>query len=308
MKSNESKKQKGAEARKNMGMSDTLLDAPEKNENGDQLTPQEKVFPLNFLCRYVMERRGELEQSETQELRDTLRTMERLKSMIRALHAMCAGKDRVSVEKVLDIGEELAGILEILQEHRRRLTRKGQTFEDMNNMLQQAEPLIHRLLFYDNLVNAYNRYFYVSYADALYRRARTADGLSMAFFDIDNFKQYNTDFGHETGDKVLQTVCDIIQRRIHTTDGLYLIRMGGDEFVILDDGVVPYEAFLRLLTEIRSAIATDRSIYGRVVTISIGASNASVDGAASTWEVYQHADERLYIAKNHGKNKVVSTS
>jgi len=277
-----------------------------ENESGDRLTPQEKVYPLNFLCRYVMARRSELEDFETQELKETIHVTEMLQGILHQMVEQCAGKDSVSVEDVLDARISLEKILATLQEHRQHLTRKGLIFEDMNNMLQQAEPLIHRLLFFDNLVNAYNRYFYVSYSSELFRRAGERGGLSMAFFDIDNFKQYNTDFGHETGDKVLQTVCDIIQRRIHTTEGLYLIRMGGDEFVILDDGVVDYDAFLRLLTEIRQAIASDRSIYGRSVTISIGASNAIADDAESTWDVYQHADARLYVAKNHGKNQIVS--
>lgn len=277
-----------------------------ENESGDRLTPQEKVYPLNFLCRYVMARRSELEDFETQELKETIHVTEMLQEILHQMVEQCAGKDSVSVEDVLDARISLEKILATLQEHRQHLTRKGLIFEDMNNMLQQAEPLIHRLLFFDNLVNAYNRYFYVSYSSELFRRAGERGGLSMAFFDIDNFKQYNTDFGHETGDKVLQTVCDIIQRRIHTTEGLYLIRMGGDEFVILDDGVVDYDAFLRLLTEIRQAIASDRSIYGRSVTISIGASNAIADDAESTWDVYQHADARLYVAKNHGKNQIVS--
>ena len=277
----------------------------ETNENGDELTPQEKVFPLNFLCQYVMERRGELEQFETQELKDTIHVTETLQDLLHRMVEDCAGQDGLSVENVLDLRKELETILGMLQHHRQHLTRKGLVFENMNNMLRQAEPLIHRLLFFDNLVNAYNRYFYVSYSNELFRQAEKRGGLSMAFFDIDNFKQYNTDFGHETGDKVLQTVCDIIQRRIHTTEGLYLIRMGGDEFVILDDGVISYEAFLRLLTEIRQAIASDRSTCGRSVTISIGASNATADGAKSTWDVYQHADARLYVAKNHGKNTIV---
>ena len=277
-----------------------------ENESGDRLTPQEKVYPLNFLCRYVMARRSELEDFETQELKETIHVTEMLQGILHQMVEQCAGKDSVSVEDVLDARISLEKILATLQEHRQHLTRKGLIFEDMNNMLQQAEPLIHRLLFFDNLVNAYNRYFYVSYSSELFHRAGERGGLSMAFFDIDNFKQYNTDFGHETGDKVLQTVCDIIQRRIHTTEGLYLIRMGGDEFVILDDGVIDYEAFLRLLTEIRQAIASDRSIYGRSVTISIGASNAAADDAESVWDVYQHADARLYIAKNHGKNQIVS--
>ncbi|WP_294156991.1 GGDEF domain-containing protein [uncultured Selenomonas sp.] len=277
-----------------------------ENESGDRLTPQEKVYPLNFLCRYVMARRSELEDFETQELKETIHVTEMLQGILHQMVEQCAGKDSVSVEDVLDARISLEKILATLQEHRQHLTRKGLIFEDMNNMLQQAEPLIHRLLFFDNLVNAYNRYFYVSYSSELFHRAGERGGLSMAFFDIDNFKQYNTDFGHETGDKVLQTVCDIIQRRIHTTEGLYLIRMGGDEFVILDDGVVDYDAFLRLLTEIRQAIASDRSIYGRSVTISIGASNAIADDAESTWDVYQHADARLYVAKNHGKNQIVS--
>jgi diguanylate cyclase (GGDEF)-like protein len=174
-------------------------------------------------------------------------------------------------------------------------------------MLKQAEPLIHRMVFYDSLVNAYNRYFYVSYSTEMFHSSKEHGGLSLAFFDIDNFKQYNTDFGHETGDLVLQLVCDLIQRKLHRTQGLYLIRMGGDEFVILDEGVMDYAAFLQLLSDIRQSIVDDRSIYGRAVSISMGVANAERDAAQSTWDLYRLADARLYRAKNLGKNRVVDT-
>ena len=276
-----------------------------KKETAEHLSPQEKVYPLNFLCRYVIERRGELAAFETQELKDSIQIMDVLQDLLHRMDDACAGKDAVSVRDVAAARHKLVEILATVRRHRAQLTRKGLIFEDLNNMLVQAEPLIHHLLFYDNLVDAYNRYFYVSYSQDLYTQAQERGGLSMAFFDIDNFKQYNTDFGHETGDRVLKTVCDLIQRSFHARDGLYLIRMGGDEFVILDAGALGYERFLRLLTEVRQAIASDRSIYGRTVTVSMGASNAEADAAGCTWDLYCHADERLYMAKNHGKNQIV---
>ena len=194
-----------------------------------------------------------------------------------------------------------------VERHRRQLTKKGLIFEDMSHMLKQAEPLIHRMVFYDSLVNAYNRYFYVSYSTEMFHSSKGHGGLSLAFFDIDNFKQYNTDVGHETGDLVLQLVCDLIQRKLQWTQGLYLIRMGGDEFVILDEGVMDYAAFLALLSDIRQSIVDDRSIHGRAVSISMGVANAEKDGAESTWDLYRLADARLYRAKNLGKNRVVDT-
>lgn len=271
----------------------------------DHLSPGEKVYPLKFLCDYVMQRREELTGYETQDLKEAIQIMHALEALVGRLDADCEGEDVIPCEKVRAVRQELMEMHDAVERHRRQLTKKGLIFEDMSHMLKQAEPLIHRMVFYDSLVNAYNRYFYVSYSTEMFHSAKGHGGLSLAFFDIDNFKQYNTDFGHETGDLVLQLVCDLIQRKLHRTQGLYLIRMGGDEFVILDEGVMAYPAFLELLSDIRQSIVDDRSIHGRAVSISMGVANAEKDAAESTWDLYRLADARLYRAKNLGKNRVV---
>lgn len=273
----------------------------------EHLSPGEKVYPLKFLCDYVMQRREELTGYETQDLKEAIQIMHSLESLVSRLDADCQGASTIPCEKVLAARQELVEMHDAVERHRRQLTKKGLIFEDMSHMLKQAEPLIHRMVFYDSLVNAYNRYFYVSYSTEMFHSSKGHGGLSLAFFDIDNFKQYNTDFGHETGDLVLQLVCDLIQRKLQWTQGLYLIRMGGDEFVILDEGVMDYAAFLALLSDIRQSIVDDRSIHGRAVSISMGVANAEKDGAESTWDLYRLADARLYRAKNLGKNRVVDT-
>ena len=273
----------------------------------EHLSPGEKVYPLKFLCDYVMQRREELTGYETQDLKEAIQIMHSLESLVGRLDADCQGASAIPCEKVLAARQKLVEMHDAVERHRRQLTKKGLIFEDMNHMLKQAEPLIHRMVFYDSLVNAYNRYFYVSYSTEMFHSSKGHGGLSLAFFDIDNFKQYNTDFGHETGDLVLQLVCDLIQRKLHRTQGLYLIRMGGDEFVILDEGVMDYAAFLQLLSDIRQSIVDDRSIYGRAVSISMGVANAERGAAQSTWDLYRLADARLYRAKNLGKNRVVDT-
>ena len=273
----------------------------------EHLSPGEKVYPLKFLCDYVMQRREELTGYETQDLKEAIQVMHSLESLVSRLDADCQGASTIPCEKVLAARQELVEMHDAVERHRRQLTKKGLIFEDMSHMLKQAEPLIHRMVFYDSLVNAYNRYFYVSYSTEMFHSSKGHGGLSLAFFDIDNFKQYNTDFGHETGDLVLQLVCDLIQRKLQWTQGLYLIRMGGDEFVILDEGVMDYAAFLALLSDIRQSIVDDRSIHGRAVSISMGVANAEKDGAESTWDLYRLADARLYRAKNLGKNRVVDT-
>ena len=271
------------------------------------LSPGEKVYPLKFLCDYVMQRREELTSYETQDLKEAIQIMQHLKELVGRIDADCDGQATVPAETVRAARQDLVEMHDAVERHRRQLTKKGLIFEDMNHMLKQAEPLIHRLVFYDSLVNAYNRYFYVSYSTEMFHASKQHGGLSLAFFDIDNFKQYNTDFGHETGDLVLQLVCDLIQRKLHRTQGLYLIRMGGDEFVILDEGVMDYADFFDLLTDIRQGIVDDRSIHGRSVSISVGVANAEKDGAQSTWDLYRLADARLYRAKNRGKNRVEDT-
>ena len=277
----------------------------------EQSSPEEKIYPLNFVCQYVMKKRDELARLESQSVHDILQIRnesERIRQLSQNLqkkHRQGQTTDLEELQEIHAMQEKLHLQIEALSIS---MTEKGFVFENMNNMLQQTEYLISRLIFRDNLTTAYNRYFFVSRAEQMFQDAQTAQGLSMAFIDIDNFKQFNTNFGHDFGDQVLQQLSHLIDQHIQSYPDTYLIRMGGDEFILLSDGTMTYTGFTQLLERIRSAIAAMTIQWRKLnsqISISIGAANALKDHAASYWELYRQADDRLYRAKERGKNILV---
>lgn len=136
---------------------------------------------------------------------------------------------------------------------------------------------------------------------------RVADALaagramSLILVDIDGFKAINDRHGHAAGDQILRLVGARLSDTMRSTDGIY--RYGGDEFVVLSDGLA-HEAALAAAERVRRAVETF-SVEERVpVTISIGIATSPSD-ATSLSELFASADARLYEAKSAGRNRVV---
>jgi diguanylate cyclase (GGDEF)-like protein len=126
--------------------------------------------------------------------------------------------------------------------------------------------------------------------------------------DIDYFKQYNDDFGHQDGDFALRSVARIIQGFARRPLDL-AARYGGEEFaVILYEASREYVA--EVLTRIQRSIAElniphEASRVASRLTVSIGAAFI-LPGANRTHDgLIQLADEALYSAKEQGRNRVV---
>lgn len=176
----------------------------------------------------------------------------------------------------------------------------------MTNLLDQTQPLISGLIFKDTLTVAYNRFFFLSKVEDMMWNANPRLGFSMVFIDVDDFKSFNTDFGHEFGDEVLREFCRRAQAFIRHLDSTYLIRMGGDEFVI-----VSYEDFETLavvLNGLRMNICGEAFVFdGKKAraSISMGAANTVRDVVATADGLYELADQRLYQAKGKGKNTFI---
>lgn len=126
--------------------------------------------------------------------------------------------------------------------------------------------------------------------------------------DIDNFKQYNGDNGHMSGDVCLKAVAEAIRTSIRPSD--LLGRLGGEEFAILLAGTaIESSAGVaeRMRTRVEQAEIKDHQ--GRnlpTATISIGVAQSKTD--AFYQEALESADAALYRAKNKGRNCIVYES
>lgn len=125
--------------------------------------------------------------------------------------------------------------------------------------------------------------------------------MSVGFIDIDRFKGINDNFGHEAGDRCLRTFADRMRSGLRGSD--ILIRWGGEEFVVLLPDT-PLENLPVLLQRLRSTGLGERP-DGTPVTVSIGIASSHEDHVANSDVLIQRADQRMYAAKQSGRDSVV---
>jgi diguanylate cyclase (GGDEF)-like protein len=158
----------------------------------------------------------------------------------------------------------------------------------------------------DALTQVRNRRYLNEHASVLMRSARKSQQpITLLVFDLDKFKNINDTYGHHIGDKVLILVCDLCKHALRKSDELF--RIGGEEFVIICRDT--NESSGELLAErIRSIIESTPLITedGHVIkiTISIGGGSFVAEDGDTLERWLQLADERLYLAKQSGRNRV----
>jgi len=161
----------------------------------------------------------------------------------------------------------------------------------VNNLLEMFESIkkykIETMI--DPLTGAYNRLYLETKLENLFR---VYDLKSICMLDIDHFKKINDTYGHQRGDEVLKTFVEIIKKNIRRGD--VLIRYGGEEFLLFLPNTNKKEALI-VIAKIRMALKEED------FTFSAGIA----DEGNTLAEMIQIADERLYKAKNTGRNKVV---
>jgi two-component system, cell cycle response regulator len=173
--------------------------------------------------------------------------------------------------------------------------------------LQRANQKLNQLASIDPLTGVGNRRQFIERVEAeIARVKRDGAPFSLLALDLDHFKSVNDSYGHQVGDQVL---CGVVQKcldAIRPYDGV--ARVGGDEFMVLLPQLTLGAA--RLIGErVRSAIAGSMFEVGigRLVevTVSIGVSEFGRDGDTLD-TILRVADERLYRAKDAGRNCVIS--
>ena len=115
--------------------------------------------------------------------------------------------------------------------------------------------------------------------------------------DVDKFKQVNDGYGHEMGDRVLQTVASLLSEHFRTTD--YPARIGGDEFAVILTNASP-ERTAALQAKIETINHTLTHPTGGLPVVSLSVGGAFSQNGFSE-DLYKHADLALYEVKEHGR-------
>jgi diguanylate cyclase len=129
--------------------------------------------------------------------------------------------------------------------------------------------------------------------------------LSVAICDIDKFKLVNDTHGHLVGDEVIKFVASSLGKK--NSDGLFVARFGGEEFVMLFEGMDPIEA-AKELNEVRQRVSTldlkITSTGAKLGKVTFSAGVAELEGRANQSAILKAADTALYRAKTDGRNRV----
>jgi len=134
----------------------------------------------------------------------------------------------------------------------------------------------------------------------LKRAKRYNHELSVIIFDIDNFKNINDTYGHNTGDKVLKNIAKVVTATIRETD--YFGRWGGEEFIVISTETSLDNALL-VADKIRSSIYSYDFEEAETVSCSVGVAEYTSEDTHQT--IVHNADTALYQAKHSGKNRVI---
>lgn len=167
----------------------------------------------------------------------------------------------------------------------------------------QYHETIYKMTIVDGLTGAYNkRYLFESLGRELPRANRYKRPLSVLMVDIDHFKSINDDYGHLAGDAVLKELSSVIQGRLRPDD--VLSRYGGEEFVV----VLPETDLAGAATaaeSLRALVETSHFHFeGEPIKVTISIGVAQYDGTSDVTALLKAADDKLYEAKNSGRNRV----
>ena len=154
----------------------------------------------------------------------------------------------------------------------------------------------------DGLTGCYARHSGEELLELQFTIADRSDApLSLAFIDLDHFKQINDQHGHEAGDKALVGAVARIRDNLRTGD--ILVRWGGEEFVVIMPNASRQQA-CAALARLRTAGLGERP-DGTPLTASIGLAERRDDGAIHWPQLVETADSRMYEAKQAGRNRLV---
>lgn len=167
---------------------------------------------------------------------------------------------------------------------------------------KRQDKLILQQAYYDTLTKLPNRFLAMDrLSQSLKEAQRNNNKAAVLFLDLDHFKVINDSLGHEAGDDLLQQVAIRLGNSLRNEDTVG--RLGGDEFIILIDGLTHAREVQFVADSILNSLSPPFIIGERdyVITASIGISVYPSDGE-TTSELLRNADTAMYESKKGGRN------
>jgi diguanylate cyclase (GGDEF)-like protein len=277
---------------------------------------QEALFPVESLQseaydetlaeEWVLERRYLVVLPDLPAMINTeTRTLE---SEFRSLAMVPLGEPDLGVYGVLHawsmrpqfFREEQQGLLSLLSEFSTELFRRAQVLGD--------------LVFVDAATQVYNRaYFNLQLENEIARARRDGNSLALAICDIDDFKAFNSKYGYEGGNQVLEHTAQILKRGLRPFDSV--ARWGGEEFALILTPPVSHEDAGVVCERLRRAVELSRftitGLEGETksvrLTITVGGAVYPEDGQTAG-DLWRAANSALVHGKSEGKNRVLFAS
>jgi len=282
---------------------------------------QSEIHATEGFLRQLTRRLQEIDQHVNNSEADHQSAVEDSVALNRVVRGKVGGIQRSmhSATSIRQLVDDIGGSLDAIQNHveshvkaeiarhQRALETERQLRERLHKMEQDAGELRKKMLdtyrraSVDSVTGLPNRLAYEERLPDEYARwKRFSTPLTLAVWDVDNFKHINDRFGHRAGDKALRVIAQILRRRLRQTD--FVARYGGEEFVMLLAGADTTEAS-ELIEQTRLAVQESGFHSGEhriEVTISCGFSEFTAGDTPDT--VFERADRALYDAKRQGKN------
>lgn len=205
------------------------------------------------------------------------------------------------VANIMHVTVEVIQASEQLKEHLAETTSKS---EKLQHDLDRAQ---HEILI-DPLTSLYNRKAFDKKIATYIKAYRDAGNIfSLVMADIDYFKQFNDQHGHQMGDQVLKFMGALLSKELKGKD--FVGRYGGEEFVILmegaslDNACIVADKIRKSLTGVQLKYIKTGQVLGKI-TISAGVATMRDNDTAES--LVKRADDALYLAKQNGRNNVKS--
>ncbi len=158
--------------------------------------------------------------------------------------------------------------------------------------------LQQRMIRYDSLTGAWDRNSFEAYIEERTRR-EIHFKISLIYLDIDKLKYINDRYGHAEGDYAIKKLTEIIKSVLRSNDSI--VRMGGDEFIILIDGKSP-DLIAKLIARLEAALLVYNQTSGKDYSLSCSFGGAVFDSKAVTLDNFiHHIDALMY---EHKKSKI----